>query len=205
VRERLVEQANKQPLTRYERHSSRDKESKERALLEKRPPVRGQRYINYGKGIASADAGTVAHITEQDRFFTDFADEEKKRREHTFAVKQEQLNRRRFEQAMAEEERWRDIDSQWAAAEARESSRKAVGAPRNKSSVPYNPLTLRYEDSADGDMLRFTDDQIRFRAAQRAERLRAHQSKDGYNPVTGDPATSVRVPPAPQPPGGRPF
>lgn len=51
---------NKMPRSRRERLASRDKESKEKSLLEQRPPVKGQRYINYGRGIASADAGTVA-------------------------------------------------------------------------------------------------------------------------------------------------
>jgi hypothetical protein len=191
---------NKAPRSRAERHAGRDKEAKERALLEKRPAVRGQKYINYGGGIASAEQGTVAHITEQDRFFTDFAAEEKKRREQQLSVKSDQINRRRFELAHAEEQRWTEIDARFAAEEAKLTSRQHKGVPRNKNSVPYNPLTLQYEESADGEVLKYTDEQIRYRAALRAERLHAHNTRAGFNPITGEESHRPQMPPQPQPP-----
>lgn len=190
---------NKVIVSRAERHASRDKESKERALLEKRPAQRGQKYINYGSQIASADAGTVAHITEQERFITDFAAEEKKRREFAYKQKQEQLNRRRYELVMHEEARWDGIEKEYARMEEKEDRRKARGVPRNQSSVPYNPMTLEYEDSVQGDQLRYSDELIRYRAALRAEQLRCQQTKEGYNLITGEPASPVKLPPQPQP------
>ncbi len=189
---------NKRGKTRKERHASRDKESKEKALLEQRPPVRGQKYINYGRGIASAAEGTVAHISEQDRFFTDFAAEEKKRRELAILTKQEQLDRKRYEWASAEENRWKQIEQEYAAEEAKQAIKMNRGAPRNMSSVPYNPLTLQYEESEAGDKLRYTDDQIRFRAALRAERLRSHETKHGFNPITGQETERINLPPEPK-------
>ncbi|GBG26673.1 Hypothetical Protein FCC1311_028942 [Hondaea fermentalgiana] len=180
---------NRRPLTRKERHASKDKESKEKALLEQtRAPLR-------------------TYITEQDRFITDFAAEEKRRREATTRMKEQQLTTRRAKAVSAEEERWRKINQERAEQAAREAARKSRAVPRNGNSVPYNPLTLQYEESDAGEMLKFTDEKIRYRAALRAERLRHHEAKEGFNPITGEATRGVQLPRQPQPPSStdRPF
>jgi len=138
------------------------------------------------------------HITEQDRFFTDFAAEEKKRREEQALIRQQQLTTRRAKLVEAEEQRWNQIDKEWAAFQAREEAKKNKGTPRNKSSVPYNPLTLQYDDTTEGQKLRHADEQIRHRAALRAERLQAHETKDGINPITGEKKELLKVPAPPK-------
>lgn len=153
-----------------------------------------------------------SYITEQDRFITDFAAEEKRRREEQTRLRDMQLTTRRSKNVAAEEQRWKKIEGEWSEREAREATRKSRAVPRNGNSVPYNPLTLQYEPTQAGDMLRFTDDQIRFRAALRAERLRYHEAKEGFNPITGEAMRPVQMPKEPQPPvgieqpsSGRPF
>ena len=86
--------------------------------------------------------------------------------------------------------------------EERELQRRQVGAPRNASSVPYDPLTLAYAESTEGEILRYADDQIRYRAALRAQHLDLLQSADGYDPVTGQPRRQLHLPPKPELPDG---
>lgn len=109
-------------------------------------------------------------------------------------MKNDQLTRRRYHLAAAEEERWGKIEGEWAVEEARQTARLGRGVPSNKSSVPYNPLTLQYADTPDGEQLKLSDDQIRHRAALRAERLRLHQTKEGINPITGEALPPNRYP-----------
>ena len=68
------------PRTREQRTANKDKETREKALLEKRPAQNGVRYINYGRGITESSAGTCGYISEQNRFYTDFSEEERQRR-----------------------------------------------------------------------------------------------------------------------------
>ena len=44
----------------------------------------------------------------------------------------------------------------------------------NKTSVPYNPISLEYDAGCDGDRLRFSDDTLRYRSALRADHLQAY-------------------------------
>ena len=106
------------------------------------------------------------YISEQDRFYTDFAEEEKKRREHVLKTKEEQTEHRRMEKIKSEEARWKRIDAEFAAERARQRRLMRSGAPSNESSVPYNPLTLQYAPSHAGEELKYQDEQIRYRAGK---------------------------------------
>ena len=70
----------------------------------------------------------------------------------------------------------------------------------NKTSVPYNPISLRYDDGNDGERLRFSDETLRYRSALRADHLQRRMNGAGYNPITGAPMERISVPPAPDPP-----
>lgn len=73
-------------------------------------------------------------------------------------------------------------------------------ARSNKLSMPYNPISMRYDDSAEGDRLRYADDSLRYRGALRAEHLQQRMTSTGFNPITGEPIQRVAVPKAPFPP-----
>lgn len=190
----------KKSLTRRERFATRDKESREKLLIEQRPARHGQKFINYGRDLTAASESSGAFITEQDRFFTDFAAEEKRRRSMRVAEREKYIEQKRFENASKEEERWQEMDERWSRTEERQLAKMARGCPSNESSVPYNPLTLEYADSNDGQMLRYHDSQIMYRAALRAENLNKHQNANGFNPITGADTYNVRVPNRPSPP-----
>merc|ERR1712232_902110 len=111
---------------------------------------------------------------------------------------EELISTRRFQNALMEEERWKRIDSEFADDQRKQERLMERGAPRNVSSVPYDPLTLQYRETKEGELLRYSDNQIRYRAALRAEHLRKLQTKEGFNPITGEASRTVSLPPEPR-------
>ena len=100
-----------------------------------------------------------------------------------------------------EEQRWQQIEQaqeydreKWDAIRS-EGSRNR----RNVNSVPYNPISLQYSDSTDGDKLRLSDDMIRYRSAVRAKQLH-DRNNCGFNPITGSPLQGIDLPTKPQRP-----
>ena len=68
---------------------------------------------------------------------------------------------------------------------------------RNKSSVRYNFITLQYEDSYEGEALKYQDDIVRRNAALRAGKInhmRQAETKTDYDVITGLPKPKVRLP-----------
>mmetsp|Transcript_15079 Transcript_15079/g.17081 ORF Transcript_15079/g.17081 Transcript_15079/m.17081 type:complete len:114 (-) Transcript_15079:91-432(-) len=108
--------------------------------------------------------------------------------------------RRRLQNVRLEEERWNKIDAENQSEAEKQQRLMERGAPRNESSVPYNPLTLQYRETKAGEQLRYMDDTTRYRAAVRAENLRIQQTREGFNPITGQAYDSVQLPPKPTAP-----
>ena len=138
---------------------------------------------------------------EADRFHTDTAGEEKLARDARVERRHDQYIQKRAvvstalwsiaflryslprlqnvalcQNAEREDERWARIEREKAIEEAKwqEIRDKGEKARRNHNSVPYNPLTLAYNQSEEGNRLRHADDLIRWRAAQRAKNLQVH-------------------------------
>ena len=68
---------------------------------------------------------------------------------------------------------------------------------RNKSSVRYNFITLQYEDSYEGESLKYKDDIVKRNAALRAGKInhmRMAESRTDYDVITGLPKPKTRVP-----------
>ena len=68
---------------------------------------------------------------------------------------------------------------------------------RNKSSVRYNFITLQYEDSYEGESLKYKDDIGKRNAALRAGKInhmRMAESRTDYDVITGLPKPKTRVP-----------
>ena len=98
-----------------------------------------------------------------------------------------------------EQKRWTDIDDanrqdeeQW-----QRYRDNATITKKNIESVPYDPITLGYNEGADGDRLRHEDATIRYRAALRAKRLRSKDVGEGFNPITGRELEKMYMPPVP--------
>ena len=71
-----------------------------------------------------------------------------------------------------EEERWEHIQKAKQAEEAYWARQRELGEKdrKNHSSVPYDAVSLKYNDGLDGERLRYHDDKVRHRAAVRARR-----------------------------------
>lgn len=89
-----------------------------------------------------------------------------------------------------------DLEGQWED-EALAELKEGPVPTRNKSSVKYNFITLQYEESYDGETLKYKDDIVRRNAALRAGKInhmRMAESRTDYDVITGLPKPAVRVP-----------
>jgi len=105
----------------------------------------------------------------------------------------------RVNRAEAEEQRWRTLEIQHQMETQRMANMRDHGtaARSNKSSMPYNPISLRYDDGSDGDRLRYADESLRYRSALRADHLQQRMTSTGFNPITGEAYNKVPIPAAP--------
>lgn len=112
---------------------------------------------------------------------------------------QEFYEKRRAMSYQREETRWAKIEMEHRYNEEHNAEMMASDkAKRNASSVAYNPLTLEYNDSYNGQYLKYKDDVVRFKAAQRAQQLGDYKMSQDYDLITGAPVVSrVRMPPQP--------
>ena len=113
-------------------------------------------------------------------------------------VPQEYLERKREANYQRETARWHkvDLEGQWED-EALAELKEGPVPTRNKSSVKYNFITLQYEESYDGETLKYKDDIVRRNAAVRAGKInhmRMAESRTDYDVITGLPKPAVRVP-----------
>jgi hypothetical protein len=145
---------------------------------------------------------SLGYISEADRFITDTAAVAKAERDADVAKREQMFYGKRIQRAEKEERRWGTIELQHQLEQKRlEDMRENLSYARsNKTSMPYNPINLRYDDGADGARLRFSDESLRYRGALRAEHLQRRNTSTGYNPITGAPIERVHVPDAPDAP-----
>ena len=93
---------------------------------------------------------------------------------------------KRLERYEREENRWKKIEGEHETEDQRqEFLRGTTRAQRNASSVEFNPITLKYNDTQGGHQLKYEDDQIRYRAAVRADRIYTKKHSQKYDMITG--------------------
>jgi len=194
---------NIQPQTRKERRAQVYREDLEKSRLR----ARREKFAHYEEGGLVPPPDSLGYINEADRFVTDIAAVNKAERESENAKREQMYHGRRMNRAYNEEERWRTIEMMHQIEQKRmEQNRENYAYARsNKTSMPYNPINLRYDDGADGDRLRYSDESLRYRGALRAEHLQRRSQSTGYDPISGIGRQGVHVPdppPRPPPPGG---
>jgi len=187
---------NVEPRSRQERLANNDKEMLEKLRLEHR---RGgaYRYNNPGN-IIQPPEDSAAFMSEGERFGTNAAQEEYENRRRRILEREEYLERKREANYQRETARWHkvDLEGQWED-EALAELKEGPVPTRNKSSVKYNFITLQYEESYDGETLKYKDDIVRRNAALRAGKInhmRMAESRTDYDVITGLPKPAVRVP-----------
>ena len=192
-------QVNIAPQTRRERQAATYKEDLEKMRLMQRR----EKYFHYQEGGVEQSKSSLGYINEADRFVTDAPALNKQERDASVNRKAQIDYNKRAIRAQKEEERWGLIEvahqiEQQRVAEMREN---ASYARSNKTSMPYNPINLKYDDGSDGARLRFSDESLRYRGALRAEHLQRRSTSTGYDPITGTAIERVHVPEAPFKPG----
>mmetsp|Transcript_7732 Transcript_7732/g.15779 ORF Transcript_7732/g.15779 Transcript_7732/m.15779 type:complete len:276 (-) Transcript_7732:124-951(-) len=145
-----------------------------------------------------AGTGSLAYIDELDRFTRNQAAAEYEQRQQNTAkyyAKIQTLSDANFER---ERERWNMIEEQYDFEVAKMHDLKATSlATRNRNSVPYNPITLKFNDSHEAATLHYETECIKRRAALRSNKLHSHMHSQSYNLLTNEPyelGTMVPVP-----------
>lgn len=187
------------PQTRQERKAKDSREVLEKTRLRQRK----EGFCHYEEGgLTPFGPESLSHISEKDRFITDIAGVNKIEREQEVAKREQMYHNRRVKKAEMEEERWRTIETRFNLDMAREAEQRqnAAYARSNKTSMPYNPINLRYDDGVDGDRLRYSDASMLHRGALRSEHLQRRGMSTPFHPITGDMVPMVHVPPMPERP-----
>eukprot|EP00771_Trimastix_marina_P001228 gnl/Trimastix_PCT/2283.p1 GENE.gnl/Trimastix_PCT/2283~~gnl/Trimastix_PCT/2283.p1 ORF type:complete len:196 (-),score=28.70 gnl/Trimastix_PCT/2283:129-716(-) len=126
---------------------------------------------------------------EVERFETDSAAFERRRMDQV-RQRQKRIDQSHRDRDMQREsERWKRMEES-DQREQQRIERLAGTGKKNVSSVAYDPVTLSYNDSHDGERLRREDEMRSYHARLRTENLERQVSREGINPITGEP---VRV------------
>ncbi|CCI49860.1 unnamed protein product [Albugo candida] len=119
-----------------------------------------------GTAMVQFPPGTQGFLDESNRFHTDTSGEEKRLRDTQIARKRASEERKRAQTIEREVDRWKRLDEFQAREEDKWRATRASGrrSRRNQSGEAYDPITLRYNDGADGQRLRETAARIQQRA-----------------------------------------
>ena len=137
-----------------ERKALSDREGMEKQRLRER---RGEhfQYADPG-GLVAPDCRSGHYMGSKERFTIDTATEIRLEKEDRLRRKATDLLRRRDEGIARDEERWQKMEAEARAAEARVAFFQADGgkARRNRSGMPFDPVTLEYHGTHDGEALK---------------------------------------------------
>lgn len=126
---------------------------------------------------------SLSYSDDIDRFDSNIVDDNLKQKSDKMTrhnLKIQHLTKERIDRDTA---RWNAMNDEF---EKNEQKVKQFNPIKNEPSMPYNPITLRYDDSLDGKRLEFADQKAIYRAKLREKRLFEKQSC-GFCPVTGKP------------------
>ena len=142
-----------------------------------------------GQAMTSYDPSAQGFLPDADRFHSDTAGEERMLREDRAMRKRMAIDKKRFDSIQKDEARWRSVEQQHLQEQEKWDRHRVEGvkAQRNKGSVPFDPITLKYHTTEAGEALRQKDTRTLDRAKQRAVRLHQQSCRSGVNPITGAP------------------
>jgi len=134
----------------------------------------------------SENSCQYSDVTQQ--YIGDAAHKEKLARERQIKQKKTYLDGKRQAGIVREEERWREIEEEHSARDKRMQAARAdpLTGKNCRNSMPYNPITLRYNDDPEGNKLHHEDNLTKYRGLLRSRRLDKY-TNGGYNPITGAP------------------
>ena len=140
--------------------------------------------------LNSPDPNSDIYISEGERFNKDFAAYDYNRRNIEHERKKEMYQNRKNQLYERERKRWEKMDYEYLRAENKimmNKERNIVGR-KNNPGMAFNPLTLQYDNSVQGEILKRRDDESKFRALMRATNIDKHANA-GYNIINGEERT----------------
>ena len=140
--------------------------------------------------INSPDPNSDIYISEGERFNKDFASYDYNRRNIEHERKKEMYQNKKNQLYERERKRWEKMDYEYLKAENKimmNKERNLVGR-KNNPGMAFNPLTLQYDNSVQGEILKRRDDESKFRALMRATNIDKHANA-GYNIINGEERT----------------
>ena len=140
--------------------------------------------------LNSPDPNSDIYISEGERFNKDFAAYDYNRRNIEHERKKEMYQNRKNQLYERERKRWEKMDYEHLRAENKimmNKERNLVGR-KNNPGMAFNPLTLQYDNSVQGEILKKRDDESKFRALMRATNIDKHANA-GYNIINGEERT----------------
>eukprot|EP00357_Protocruzia_adherens_P024837 CAMPEP_0115021528 /NCGR_PEP_ID=MMETSP0216-20121206/30949_1 /TAXON_ID=223996 /ORGANISM="Protocruzia adherens, Strain Boccale" /LENGTH=193 /DNA_ID=CAMNT_0002393919 /DNA_START=37 /DNA_END=618 /DNA_ORIENTATION=+ len=185
---------NIQPRTREERAGIKNKESIEKTMLKNRSGGY-HKYEDPAGIINNPDHKSPIFVSEAERFDKNFAVFDKKQRDGMVERKDQFLEQKRMDSLNRDLGRWKRMDEENKTENERVSKMREDGSrgKKNHSSAAYNPITLEYDPTSEGQRLKQKDDYQRYKQAVRMQNLDA-KSNGSYNILTGENRRGVDVP-----------
>jgi hypothetical protein len=145
------------------------------------------------------DPSSNLYINEAERFNKDFALSEYERRQELSEKKRlrnEQLRNILFEK---EQKRWEKMDYEYMRElnKAMINKEKNLVGKKNNPGLAFNPITMEYDKSVQGEILRNRDEQAKYRANLRSNNLELHMNTQ-FNILTGEDRNFVYNPTKPK-------
>ena len=136
--------------------------------------------------LNSPDPNSDIYISEGERFNKDFAAYDYNRRNIEHERKKEIYQSKKNQLYERERKRWEKMDYEYLKAENKimMNKEKNLVGRKNNPGMAFNPLTLQYDNSVQGEILKRRDDESKFRALMRATNIDKHANA-GYNIING--------------------
>jgi hypothetical protein len=138
--------------------------------------------------INEPDPQSNLYINEAERFNKDFAMNEYERRRQNNELKRARNENVRNILFEKEQRRWEKMDYEYMKElnKAMLNKEKNIVGKKNNPGLAFNPITLEYDKSVQGEILRNRDDQAKYRAQLRSNNLELHNNSQ-FNLLTGEP------------------
>ena len=126
-------------------------------------------------------------INEAERFNKDFASNEYERRQYLNEKRRKRNETIREIIFEKEQRRWERMDYEYMKElnKAMLNKEKNIVGKKNNPGLAFNPITLEYDKSIQGEILRNRDDQAKYRAQLRTNNLE-FRNNCNYNLFTGE-------------------
>ena len=143
--------------------------------------------------INDPDPMSDIYISEGERFNKDFARVEYEKRCRDHIKKKERYQTLQNILFDRERKRWEKMDYDYLKNENKVmmNKEKNLVGRKNNPGMAFNPITLRYDSSVQGEILKKRDEESKYRALVRASNIDRH-TNTGYNILTGEDRTIMQ-------------